>query len=507
MKFSIKTGNIAGIEAAILAVGLFEEDEAGVKALDEHLGGVIQDLISRKEFVGKSNQVAHIPTLGKLPAGRLLLVGLGKRDALTLDKIRQAGGKVATAARDAGFKVLTTPVLGEGIEGLPAPSVARAFLEGVQLGSYQYNRYKTLDRDKFKSLDEVVILAGSDADHELLEGALGEATAVAEAVVFSRDLVSAPPNDLTPSALAAAAQGIAETHGLTCKILTEVECAELKMGSFLGVAQGSMKDEPPRFIVLEYMPLGADVKPLVIVGKGITFDSGGISIKPSEGMEKMKYDMAGSAAALGAIKAIAALEVPLNVVMLVPATENMPSGDAIHPGDVLTAMNGITIEVVNTDAEGRLILADALAYAERYEPMGVVDLATLTGACVVALGNHAIGLMGNDDAWIEKVRQAGERAAERTWKLPLWDEYQEQIKSDIADIKNSGGRAGGTITAAAFLSKFTKKYPWAHLDIAGTAWDDKGKPYVPKGATGIGVRLLVELAEELAEAGEESAEA
>ena len=507
MNFSIKTGNAASVEAPIVAVGLYEDDVAGLKSLDEALGGVIQDLVTRKEFVGKSNQVAHVPTLGKLPAGRVLLVGLGKRDAITLDKIRQAGGKVATAARDAGFKVLTTPVLGEGIDGLPPSSVARAFLEGIQLGSYQYNRYKTVDRDKFKSLDEVVILASTDEAIAGLEESLAEASAVAEAVAFSRDLVSAPPNDLTPSALATYAQEMAESCGVTCKVLTEIECAELKMGSFLGVAQGSMKDEPPRFIVLEYFPLGQSVKPLVLVGKGITFDSGGISLKPGEGMEKMKYDMAGSAAVLGAMKAIASLEIPLNVVVLVPATENMPSGDAIHPGDVLTAMNGITIEVINTDAEGRLILADALAYAERYEPMGVVDLATLTGACVVALGSHAIGLMGNDDPWIEKVRTAGERAAERAWKLPLWDEYQEQIKSDIADIKNTGGRAGGTITAAAFLSKFTKKYPWAHLDIAGTAWEEKGKPHVPKGATGIGVRLLVELAEELAEAGEESTEA
>jgi leucyl aminopeptidase len=229
------------------------------------------------------------------------------------------------------------------------------------------------------------------------------------------------------------------------------------------------------------------------VGKGITFDSGGISIKPADGMEKMKYDMAGGAAVIGAMQAIAALKLPVPVIGLVPATENMPSGSATHPGDVLTALNGKTIEIVNTDAEGRLILADALAYASRYKPRGVVDLATLTSACVVALGQQAIGLLGNDQAWIDRVRAAGERANERAWQLPLWKEYNDQIKSDIADMKNSGGRPAGTITAAAMLAKFAEDYKWAHLDIAGTAWEDKGRPYTPKGATGVGVRLLVEL--------------
>jgi len=268
------------------------------------------------------------------------------------------------------------------------------------------------------------------------------------------------------------------------------------MGALLGVAQGALKDEPPRFIVMEYMPNGAKEAPIVFVGKGITFDSGGISIKPADGMEKMKYDMAGAGAVIGAMRAVASLQLPINVVGLVPTTENMPGGDAIHPGDVLKSMSGITIEVINTDAEGRLILADALTYAERYKPRAVVDLATLTGACVIALGNTAIGLMTNNDELGERVRAAGERAAERTWKLPMWDEYADQIKSDIADIKNSGGRAAGTITAAHFLAKFAKSYPWVHLDIAGTAWEEKGKAYVPKGATGIGVRLLVELAQD-----------
>ncbi len=378
-----------------------------------------------------------------------------------------------------------------------ATEAAQAFAEGALMGTYTFGKYQTTKKD-IKELDSITLLSADKDEAAEYKDGVERGRLVAEAVAFSRDLVSAPPNEVTPSEIGRRAQAFSKELGLTCKVLDEKEIAKLKMGSFLGVAQGSLKDEPPRFIVVEYMPLGAKVAPLVFVGKGITFDSGGISIKPGAGMEKMKYDMAGAAAVLGAIRAIAALKLPVNVVALVPSTENMPGGDAIHPGDVLTSMSGKTIEVINTDAEGRLILADALTYAERYNPKGVVDLATLTGACVIALGNNAIGLMGNNEEFIQQVRQAGEETNERAWPLPMWEEYHELIKSDIADMKNSGGREAGTISAAAFLSKFTEKYPWAHLDIAGTAWDEKGKPYTPKGATGIGVRLLLNLAEKFA---------
>lgn len=500
MKLLVKTAQPASEKGELIALGLFEDAplSPAAQAVDKALGGTIAELVKSGDFTAKLNATMIFPTVGKLPAKRVLLIGMGKADDLTLDRVRQLAGKAASTVRDAGVKSFAVPVLGLGVEGLDEYRAARFFVEGLYLGTYQYHRYRTVDVDKQKSLDAVTLLAESQDAQAMIEQARAEGELVAGSVLYARDMVSAPANDMTPSRLAEQAKKAASEFGFGCKVLDEKDMAKLGMGALLGVAQGCLKDEPPRFIVLEYLPLGAQEKPLVFVGKGITFDSGGISIKPGEGMEKMKYDMAGGAAVIGALRAIAALELPVNVVGLIPATENMPSGDAIHPGDVLRAMNGMTIEVINTDAEGRLILADALAYAERYQPKGVVDLATLTGACVVALGYHAIALLSPNDDFAERVRAAGERASERTWRLPLWDEYHEQIKSDIADLKNTGGRPGGTITAGAFLSKFAKNYPWVHLDIAGTAWDDKGKPYVPKGATGVGVRLLLELAEEYA---------
>ena len=499
MKLTTKTGTPATEKGELVALGLFEGNTlkgARAIAVDKALGGMIADVLKFGDFEGKLNQTLSLPTLGKLGFKRVLLVGLGKESEFTLNRIRQAAGKTATTSRDLGAKTFSADVYGLEVEGLDPAEAGRAFVEGLLLGSYQFNQYRTQDQDKRKSLDGVVLLAEDKAQSDMLKKAIASGEAIGQSVCFSRDLVTTPANDMTPSILAEQARKMAEEVGLTCKILNEKDMAKLGMGALLGVAQGCLKDEPPRFIILEHMPNGTKEAPLVLVGKAVTFDSGGISIKPSEGMEKMKYDMAGGAAVIGAMRAIASLNLPINVVGLVPATENMPSGDAIHPGDVLKSLNGLTIEIITTDAEGRLILADALAYAERYKPAAVVDLATLTGACVIALGNHAIGLMTNNDEFGERVRAAGERAAERAWKLPLWDEYAEQIKSDIADIKNSGGRPGGTITAASFLSKFTKNYPWTHLDIAGTAWDDKGKPHVPKGATGVGVRLLVELAKD-----------
>jgi leucyl aminopeptidase len=495
MKLNVKTGSLETEKADLVVLGLFEEQTKltdSPKAIDKALGGVIADLLSTGDFKAKQNQTLLLPTAGKLGAKRVLLLGLGKPAEFTIERLRQAAGKMSTTVRDLGVKSFSVD-MGEWGE-FEATEAAQAFAEGALMGIYTFGKYQTTKKD-VKELDSVTLLAADKDEAAEYKTGIERGRLVAEAVAFSRDLVSAPPNEVTPSEIGRRTQAFAKDLGLTCKVLDEKEITKLKMGSFLGVAQGSIKDEPPRFIIVEYMPLGAKEAPLVFVGKGITFDSGGISIKPGEGMEKMKYDMAGSAAVLGAIRAIAALKLPVNVVALVPSTENMPSGDAIHPGDVLTSMSGKTIEVINTDAEGRLILADALTYAERYNPKAVVDIATLTGACVIALGGNAIGLMGNDDEFVQRVRQAGETANERAWPLPLWEEYHEQIKSDIADLKNTGGRPAGTITAAAFLSKFAEKYTWAHLDIAGTAWEDKGKAYVPKGATGIGVRLLLNLAQ------------
>jgi leucyl aminopeptidase len=336
-----------------------------------------------------------------------------------------------------------------------------------------------------------LVVSSEDLVAPVREGAwAGEQ--IAAAVKWARDLVNQPANYATPSVLADEARRMAKSHGLKFQALGPADMRSLGMGALLGVAQGS--DQEPRFIILEHNPRGEDTPPIVLIGKGLTFDSGGISIKPSDGMEKMKDDMGGGAAVFGAMQVIAALKVPRRVIGLVPATENLPSGSAYKPGDVLKALTGKTIEVISTDAEGRLILADALGYAQRYQPLAAIDLATLTGACVVALGIQAAGLFCNDDSLAARIEAAGKATGEKVWRMPLWEEYAKLIKSDVADMKNSGGRWGGAITAALFLSKFAEKMPWAHLDIAGPALiDEEEVPYQPKGATGYGVRLLVQM--------------
>ncbi len=322
------------------------------------------------------------------------------------------------------------------------------------------------------------------------ESGVADALKVCRAVGVARDMVNEPGNVKSPEFFAGKARLLAEECGFDCRILERDELEEEGMGAMLGVAQGSVRE--PRLIVMEYRGAKKDAAPVVLIGKGVVFDAGGISLKPSEGMEEMKMDMGGGAAVLGAMTAVATLGLPLNVVGLIPAVENLPSGSAIRPGDVLTSKSGKTIEVINTDAEGRLILADALSYAERFAPAKVIDLATLTGACIIALGHHASAVLGSDAKLVEALRGAGDKTGERLWELPLWDDYDEQLNSGIADVKNIGGRAAGTITAAAFLKRFAGEYDWAHLDIAGTAWESSGRPYIPKGASGVGVRLLVE---------------
>jgi leucyl aminopeptidase len=313
---------------------------------------------------------------------------------------------------------------------------------------------------------------------------------VTKAVFFARDMVSAPGNEMTPTAMAGEARKIAARKNVKLRVLDERKLKKIGMNALLGVAKGSA--EPARFIILEYSGAAKADRPVALVGKGLTFDSGGISIKPAEKMEEMKSDMAGGAAVMGAIMAAADLKLPVNIVGLIPATENLPGGRAYKPGDILKSLSGKTIEIISTDAEGRLILADALTYAERFKPVAIIDLATLTGACVIALGDLAIGMLGTDKELKNKLRDAAEKTGERVWELPLWEDYHELIKSDVADFKNTGGRPGGAITAAAFLSKFIGKSPWVHLDIAGPAWLTKDRSYIPKGATGIGVRLLVQ---------------
>jgi leucyl aminopeptidase len=367
--------------------------------------------------------------------------------------------------------------------------VAQAMAEGSLLGLYQYTPFKTVGREDLKDMEQLNIIT-DEKDFSLIESAIKKAQIITQAVYFARDLVSAPSNEMTPSIMAQKAREIARKKNVSCKVLDKEKMKEMGMNALLAVASGS--NEEPKFIILEYAGGKKSAAPIVLVGKGLTFDSGGISIKPAEKMEEMKTDMSGGAAVMGVIMAAADLQLPLNIIGLIPATENMPGGTAYKPGDIIKSYSGKTIEVLNTDAEGRLILADALAYASEFKPEAVIDVATLTGACIVALGDDVIGMLGTDDKLKSEIDRAAQTTGELVWELPLWEGYHELIKSDIADYKNSSGRSAGTITAAAFLSKFAGDAPWVHLDIAGPAWTNKEKTYIPKGASGVAVRLLVE---------------
>jgi leucyl aminopeptidase len=369
-------------------------------------------------------------------------------------------------------------------------------VEGSLLALYEFRELKTEEEEERRGrVSELVIVEAAQERLEIVRRGADTARVVADAVRLARDLGNRPGNVATPTHLAEVAQRVADETGMRCQVFDEEQMRELGMGALLGVARGS--EEPATFIVLEHNADRDDLDTIVLVGKGLTFDSGGISIKPSQGMQDMKYDMMGGAAVIATLKAVAELNLPLRVVGLVAATENLPGGRAIKPGDVLKALNGKTIEVINTDAEGRLVLADALSYAQRYAPRAIIDLATLTGACMVALGRYATGLFTNDEGLADRIQAAARVTGERVWPLPLYDEHKEEIKSDVADVKNMGkGRYGGASIGAAFLSHFVGDHPWVHLDIAPTAWADEAKDYTPKGATGVGVRLLVRLLQE-----------
>jgi len=488
MIFQIKGADPHKHPCKALILGCFEDDVSDplFARINKAMGGFLDTLCLQKEFSGKQNKTRMIHTLGKMPAERLVLVGIGKRRDLSQDRIRQGAGSAMQALRGTGIKGCATllHMAGEGDNG-----ILQATVEGAALGGYGFSQYKTKSEDK-NGIEEVEVLFPPGSSVEMAERVVADAQTLCEAVLFVRDLVSQPGNVSTPIYLAEKAMEMSAKYGISCQVMERDEIERNGMEALLAVAKGSR--QPPRFIILEYMAAGRKVRPTVLVGKGITFDSGGISLKPREGMEKMKDDMAGGAAVMGALMAAAALKLPVNLVGLIPAAENLPGGEAYKPGDVVKSMSGQTIEIVNTDAEGRMILCDALHYAQRYRPASVIDLATLTGACVVALGSVASGMMGNDEGLKKAIRSAGDKCGERVWELPLWEEYGELIKSDIADMKNAGGPEAGTISAAWFLQNFVGKSRWVHLDIAGTAWMDKDRPYMPKGATGVGVRLLVE---------------
>ena len=476
-------GTLTEISSGLLAVCLHKDED-----IPRELVGAAANVLSDGDFSGKEGETALIYAPEGIASPRLLLVGLGDRSSFGLDTLRRVA---ATAAKRARALKLDDAALALPISESSAArfAAAEAAAEGAALGLYRFNRHKTQGAAADAESRELGTFTLIHDDEYDISGGAETGGKLAAAALLARDLANEPSNEATPEYLAEKAREIAERHGMQVDILDR---AGIEAEGMVGLATvGRSATNEPRFIALEYRK-GGDAPPVVLVGKAVTFDSGGISIKPSAGMEDMKYDMSGGAAVLGAMEAVGSLDLALNVVALIPATENLPGGDAFKPGDVLKLHSGKTVEIVTTDAEGRLILADALSYAKRYEPAAVVDCATLTGACHVALGDHASGLMGNDEALIAEVQNAGEASGDRAWQLPLFKEYTDQIKGNTADLRNSGGRYGGALTAGAFLKEFVD-YPWVHLDIAGTAFYGKQmNAYTPKGASGAPARLLVE---------------
>jgi leucyl aminopeptidase len=487
---ALSGASLADIDTDVIAVPVFEGDGApeDLRALDGATGGAFMRAYESRELQGRPYEVFITPITAGWRAARMAFVGAGKRADFTTERLRRVATAAALAARQRRVQRLVWLNRGD-LELGPA---VQAAAEGVALAAFSADRYKSGERGA-PALDQVFIVAGEGADRAVLEEAVARGRTLGECSNMARELSNEPSNVLTPSVFADRAAALCGDAGVKVDILDEREIARLGMGLLLGVAQGSK--EPPRLIVMRHSPPGAPATPVLgLVGKGITFDTGGISIKPAEGMERMKDDMAGAAAVICAMRAIALLHAPINVIGIVPAAENMPGGRAFKPGDVLTSGSGKTVEVINTDAEGRLVLGDGLWYAQKLGATHLVDVATLTGACVVALGKAASGVFGQPDDWVEVVRQTGQKSGDRCWRLPLYDEYAEQLRSEIADMLNTGGRPAGACTAAMFLKEFVGDTPWAHLDVAGTAWSDDAKPWMPKGPSGVAVRLLAELA-------------
>jgi leucyl aminopeptidase len=493
----IVIGDVTALRCDAVVANLCEgvkEPGGATAALDAALDGSIRKLIRAGEITGKWGSQTLLHTLGQLPAGRVLVMGLGKREEFTLERIRAVSAESLKALRKVGARQVATIVHGAGAGGFNPAQAAQALVEGAVLGLYRFGRYKR-ESDDAKEIAALSLLEGDRAKVRAMTEAVRRGRILAEATNAARDLANEPGNTLTPTELARRAAAMARRAGVRCRVLGPPDLSRLGARALLGVARGS--HEPPRMIVLEYRGGRSGGPHLGLVGKGITFDSGGISLKPAENMEAMKGDMAGGAAVLAATCAVARLGLPITVTAVIPASENLPSGTALKPGDILRAMSGTTIEVVNTDAEGRLILADALHYARRRGASHLVDVATLTGACVVALGTVNSGAFSNNQELLDRVLAAGKAAGEKIWPLPMDPEYDDLIKSDVAELKNSGGRKGGAITGAKFLQHFVGETPWVHLDIAGTSEADKEKGYQPKGATGVMVRSLVNVAVEL----------
>ena len=480
MKTAISTKTISSAETPLLAIIVAQGGAQPLKDVS------LERAFATGDYKGKKDETLLVYGVGK--AERLLLVGVGKTSEVTRSAIRRGAAIAAKRARGLGTKALAIGVAKEARAGLGAAELAQVLIEGAAQGGWQFTELKKQPEDPKPELESVELIV-EPGDKEEAEAGRRIGDAIAAGYLFTRNLQMQPGNVCTPTYLADQARKLAEKYKFSVTILDLAQIKKEGMGALLAVAQGSA--EEPRFIVLEYQ--GGSGTPIVLIGKGVTFDSGGISIKPALNMEDMKFDKSGATAVLGTFEVLGRLKPKINVVALIPATENLPSGTAVKPGDVIKSHLGKTIEIINTDAEGRLILSDALSYARRFKPAAVIDAATLTGAVVIALGHHAIGMLGNDEALLAEVRDAGERAGERCWPLPLWDDYRELLKSDVADVKNSGGRAAGTIAGAWFLREFVDgSFPWVHLDIAGTAYLESEGVSHAKGPTAIGVRLFTE---------------
>jgi leucyl aminopeptidase len=492
MKVTAQRSGLAAIQVPLILVGVMEDADGDpfVEKAQEPLKKMIKDVIALGDFTGKNGETSLIYTQGAVPADRVFLVGLGRSEKLTVEEVRKVLGAASRKARDLGVKKIGVSLDHLSRGTLDAYDVAESAVESLIMGSYQNIHYQTRDLEKFKQFEELVVFS-AEADLEEVKKRVSSGKVIGEAVNLCRTLAWRPGNYVTPTRLAEEAERLEEL-GVKTRVFDREEAEKLGLGSFITVAKGT--DEPPKFIVMEYGAEKKGADTVALIGKGITFDTGGISLKPGSGMEAMKGDMTGGAVVIAAMEAIAKLGIDLHVVGIVPATDNMPSGKAYHPGDVIRSYSGLTVEVISTDAEGRLILNDALSYAAKnYEPNAMFDFATLTGAMEVALGNHAIGYFANDDSVAEKLEEASKKSGEGVWRMPLWDVYDKQLESDVADFKNTGGRPGGAITAARFLSKFVMGVPWAHLDIAGVDEQKSDEGYNPKGSRGPAVRLIIDV--------------
>ncbi len=497
MKIELQQGDIGQSTADLIVVNLFQGVTApggATGAVDRALGGAISAVIAAGDFTGKSGETLVLYTRGALPAPRVLVVGLGEAGKFNLQAARNAAATAGRKARDLGVKTVATIVHGAGIGGLDPAAAAAALVEGTRLGLYRYGGYRSQPPKDWKPDPEALIVVERDAGRlAAFQAGCARGEAVAQGVLLARDLVNTPANRMTPTIMAERAEALARETGLKFQALGRAECKALGMGIFMAVAEES--EQEPQFIILEHNADRPDLPTVVLVGKGVTFDSGGISLKPAEDMWKMKDDMAGAAAVIATLGVAARLNVPLHVVGLAPCAENLPGGRSQKPGDVFIGMKGKTMEVISTDAEGRMLLADALAYAAQYRPAAVVDIATLTGAQAIALGPQAAAVFSNNDELANKLLAAADASGDRLWRLPLYEEYAEAIKSQVADVKNSAGRFAGIGASAKFIEHFTEGYPWAHVDMASMALAEEDKPTQPKGATGYGVRLLTALLE------------